>query len=65
MFPVSLLLFCCILKKIITGANVEPVGVIGSQLLVGAGLDKIDPLGDLELAGTILVHESNGSRGCV
>ena len=38
---------------IITSANVEPVGVIRSQLLVGAGLDNIDPLGDLELAGTI------------
>jgi hypothetical protein len=35
--------------------DVEPVGVIGSKLLVGASLDDVDPLGDLELTGTLKI----------
>lgn len=37
----------------LTSVDVEPVGVIGSKLLVGTGLDDVDPLGDLELTGTL------------
>jgi hypothetical protein len=35
--------------------DVEPIGVIGSELLVGASLDNIDPLGDFELASALEV----------
>lgn len=31
-------------------ADVEPVGVVRSELLAGAGLDNVNPDGDLELA---------------
>lgn len=33
--------------------DVEPVRVIGSKLLVGASLDNVDPLGDLELTSAL------------
>lgn len=39
----------------LTGADVEPVGVVGSELLLGAGLDDVDPGGDLELTRTLKV----------
>lgn len=32
-----------------TRADVEPVLVVGSELLVGTSLDDVDPGGDLEL----------------
>ena len=47
--PVRVMRVC---GSCITSANVEPVRIIRSQLLVGASLDNVDPLGDLELAGT-------------
>ena len=41
-----------------TCANVVPIGVVGGKLLEGAGFDKVDPGGYLELARTLEV-------GCV
>jgi hypothetical protein len=35
--------------------DVEPIGIIGSKLLVGASLDNIDPLGDFELTSALEV----------
>jgi len=34
-------------------SDVEPVGIIGSQLFVGGGLDDVSPLGDLDFAGVL------------
>lgn len=39
-----------------TCANVEPVRVIGRELLVRAGLDDVDPCRDLKLAGPLQVR---------
>lgn len=33
--------------------DVKPVRIIGSKLLVGASLDNVDPLGDLELTSAL------------
>lgn len=38
-----------------TSTDVEPVSIIGSELLVGSSLDKIDPSGDLELTSALQV----------
>jgi hypothetical protein len=37
----------------LTSMDVEPVRIIGSKLLVGTGLDDVDPLGDLELTSAL------------
>lgn len=39
----------------LTSVDVEPIGVIGSKLLVGASLNNVDPLGDFELASALEV----------
>jgi hypothetical protein len=39
----------------VTSTDIVPIGVIGSQFLEGTGLDKIDPLGNFELTGTLEV----------
>lgn len=44
---------CCQNKR--TNTDIEPVVVDGSQFLGSTGLDKIDPLGDIELTGTLEV----------
>mgnify|MGYP006983740342 CR=1 FL=1 len=51
----------------LTGADVEPVLVIGSELLVDASLNEIDPLRHRELAGalevsSVLLNEVLGSN---
>ena len=33
----------------LTSSDEEPVGVVGSQLVLDGGLDKVSPLGDNEL----------------
>lgn len=50
-FPAFLLLSFVVL----TGTDVEPVGVVGGELLLGAGLDDVNPGGDVELARTLKV----------
>jgi len=37
-------------------SDIEPVGIIGSQLFVGGGLDDVCPLGDLDLARVLEEH---------
>lgn len=49
---------------IVTSTNEEPVRVIGSKLLVGASLDNIDPLGDLELASALQVSRVGLDESC-
>lgn len=39
----------------LTGADVEPVGVVRRELLLGTGLDDVDPGRDLELARALKV----------
>lgn len=38
-----------------TNSHVEPVGIVRGQLFVGGGLDQVDPLGELDLAGALKV----------
>lgn len=40
---------------LLTGTDVEPVGVVGSELLLGTSLDDVDPGGDLELTRALEV----------
>lgn len=40
-----------------SGADVEPVRVVGSELLAGSGLDNVNPDGDLELTYTVEKRE--------
>ena len=47
-----------------TCADIVPVRVVGSELLVCAGLDDVYPCGDLELARTLKVGSVRGNE-CV
>lgn len=47
----------------LTGPHVEPVRVIGSQLLLGTGFNNVDPCGDLELAGSLKVGRVGFDEG--
>lgn len=42
-------------SSLLTGTDVEPVGVIGGKLLLGTSLDNVDPGWDLELTRTLKV----------
>jgi hypothetical protein len=42
-------------KKKHTSTDVEPVRVVGSQLLEGASLDKVDPAGNFQTTGSLQV----------
>lgn len=43
--------------------HVEPVRVVRSQLLLGTGLNNVDPCGDLELAGSLKVGRVGFDEG--
>merc|ERR1719159_837052 len=45
-----------------SSTHVEPVGIIGSQLLVSTGLDKVDPLRDFQLARTLQKGSVGGDK---
>lgn len=47
----------------LTCPHVEPVRVVGSQLLLGTGLNNVDPCGDLELAGSLKVGRVGFDEG--
>lgn len=42
-------------SRLLTGADVVPVGVVRSKLLLATGLDNVDPGGDLELTRALEV----------
>ena len=44
-------------------SDVEPVLVVGGELLADVGLDEVDPLGDLHLAGLLEVSGEGHSKG--
>lgn len=46
------------------GTDVVPVGVVRSELLAGAGLDKVDPDGDLEFACTVRKGQETALVAC-
>jgi hypothetical protein len=39
----------------LTSTDEVPIGIIGSQFLEGTSLDEINPLGNLELTGTLKI----------
>lgn len=47
----------------LTSPHVEPVRVVRSQLLLGTGLNNVDPCGDLELAGSLKVGRVGFDEG--
>jgi hypothetical protein len=46
-----------------TGTDKVPVGIIGSEFLESTGLDKVNPLGDLELTSTLEVGSISLDEG--
>ena len=44
-------------------SDVEPVLVIGGELLADVGLDEVDPLGHLHLAGLLEVSSEGHGKG--
>lgn len=50
-------------KRNFTGTDKVPVGVIGSQFLVGTSLNNVNPLGNFELAGTLEVSSVSLNEG--
>lgn len=46
-----------------TGTDKVPIGIIGSKFLESTGLDKVNPLGDLELTSTLEVGSISLDKG--
>lgn len=48
---------------VLTGSDVVPVGVVGSELLEGSGLDNVNPVGDLQLTRSLQVRRVSRDEG--